>query len=182
MKQELYVTRSEKAYVAGSPSIHWGEDVTIYVAIWIEASGGAIMVKVKWDKSLSVGIKLIDEQHKMLIQRLNDLEDACSKDVDAQKVMKTLNFLIEYTDLHFSTEEKHMTSLKYPGLKDHRKKHGEFRAVLDGLLDDFNEEGGTQPLVESIDRFMVNWLVEHIKGTDVEFGRFLKKKGKQDIE
>ena len=34
------------------------------------------MTKIEWTQSLSVGINLIDEQHKMLFQRLNDLVNA----------------------------------------------------------------------------------------------------------
>ena len=58
-----------------------------------------------------------------------------------EKISMILNFMIEYTDFHFSTEEKHMTEQDYPG---------------------------------NIDTFLVNWLVNLIKGFDVKFGIFLK--------
>jgi hemerythrin len=135
------------------------------------------MASIEWDDSLSVGITKIDDQHKMLIQKLNDLSDACNQKLDAQKIMSTLNFMIEYTDFHFSTEETNMAKFEYPGLAAHKEKHGEFVKVLKDLLGDFDEEGGTAALVKSIDTFLVNWLITHIKGTDVEFGKFLKEKG-----
>ncbi len=34
------------------------------------------MSKIEWDDSLSVGVDLIDKQHKMLIQKLKDLSEA----------------------------------------------------------------------------------------------------------
>ena len=37
------------------------------------------MVNIKWDNNLSVGVELIDEQHKMLIQKLNNLSEAIEK-------------------------------------------------------------------------------------------------------
>jgi hemerythrin len=140
------------------------------------------MKKMEWDDSLSVGITLIDDQHKMLIQKLNDMACAIDDDKGASNVMNTLNFMIEYTEFHFLTEEKNMSKFNYPGLDAHKKSHGEFTTVLNDLLQDFDEEGGTEALAKSIDTFLVNWLMSHIKGTDVEFGKFLKENDFQMVE
>ena len=67
------------------------------------------MDKITWDDSLTVDNGLIDKQHKMLIQRLNDMSNAIEMNRGIEKIMKTLSFLIDYTDFHFSTEEKNMT-------------------------------------------------------------------------
>jgi hemerythrin-like metal-binding protein len=135
------------------------------------------MDKITWDDSLSVNVNLIDDQHKMLIKRLNDMAEAVDQKRGIEKISKTLNFMIEYTEFHFSTEEKHMTEQDYPGKAEHQKQHGEFVTVLNDLVQDFEEEGATQLLANSIDTFLVNWLVNHIKGTDVQFGKFLNEKG-----
>lgn len=65
------------------------------------------MEKIRWSDNLSVGVELIDEQHKMLIQRLNDMTSAIEESKGPNEIARTLNFLIEYTDFHFSAEEKH---------------------------------------------------------------------------
>lgn len=133
------------------------------------------MTKIEWDDSLSVGITLIDAQHKMLIQKLNDMACSIEEHQGASNIMKTLNFMIEYTEFHFSTEEKNMAKFNYPGLDAHKKAHGEFTTVLNDLLQDFDEEGGSEALAKSIDTFLLNWLMGHIKGTDVEFGKYLNE-------
>jgi hemerythrin-like metal-binding protein len=135
------------------------------------------MAKITWDDSLSVNVSLIDDQHKMLIKRLNDMAEAIERKRGIEKISRTLSFMIEYTDFHFSTEEKHMTEQNYPGKAEHQKQHGEFKSVLNNLIEDFEEEGATQLLAKSIDTFLVNWLINHIKGSDVAFGRFLIKSG-----
>ena len=76
------------------------------------------MTEIQWDESLSVGFELIDEQHKLLIQRIRDLSDAVNSSRGATEIGKTLGFMIDYTEFHFSTEEKHMYNLDYPG-RDH---------------------------------------------------------------
>ena len=102
---------------------------------------GHVMVKIEWDDSLSVGIHLIDEQHKMLIQRLQALVHAIETYQSVNEIVKTLDFLIEYTNFHFSTEEKHMNETKYPDLTSHRAHHEEFKTTLQSLTVDFEEDG-----------------------------------------
>jgi len=134
------------------------------------------MAKIEWDNSLSVGIDLIDEQHKMLIQRLNDLSKAVEMMQGEAEIMKTLEFMIDYTNFHFSSEEKHMTEQEYPGLDYQQKQHEEFKDTLKHIVEDFEEEGATRALTTSINTFLFNWLIKHIKGLDLKFGKFLKDK------
>jgi hemerythrin len=44
------------------------------------------LAKIEWDDSLSVGIGLIDEQHKMLIRKLSDLSDALDEGREFKKI------------------------------------------------------------------------------------------------
>jgi hemerythrin len=138
-------------------------------------------MKINWDDSFSVGVNAIDQQHKKLIERFNHMALSVENHREAHEISLTLDFMIEYTDYHFSTEEKHMNKLGYPGLEAHHTEHENFKDVLNNLLGDFEEEGATRTLAESINNFMGNWLVNHIKGTDQEFGKFLCDKGLSSI-
>ncbi len=135
------------------------------------------MNKIQWDDKLSIGINLIDEQHKLLIQRLFELSQAVALARGPNEITKTLSFMIEYTNFHFSEEENHMKQNNYPGLDDQRKQHESFTTTLNNLEEDFREEGATHSLAESIDTFLIDWLVKHIQGTDQKFGAFLTDKG-----
>ena len=95
------------------------------------------MREVKWTDDLSVGVKLIDEQHKMLIRHLNNLTKAVEQHKGPSKIADTLGFLIEYTDFHFSTEEQHMAANDYQGLEAHKTRHDEFKTTLGNLDEDF---------------------------------------------
>ena len=140
------------------------------------------MSKIRWDDSLSVNVELIDEQHKMLIQRLADLSDAFRRGLEQNKVMQTLEFMIDYTDFHFSAEEKVMEENDYPGLDEQKRQHEEFKRTLNNIVEDYKEEGTTTAIAESINVFLLNWLIKHIKGTDSKLGAFLTEKGLVDIE
>ena len=134
------------------------------------------MTKVAWDKRLSIGIALIDEQHKSLIKKLNDVSSAIENGLGQREIAKTLEFLSEYAEFHFSAEEKAMKDNDYPGLERQKIKHQEFMDTLSNLEQVFEEEGSTSALSDAINNFLFNWLTSHIKGLDKEFGDFLAKK------
>ncbi len=135
------------------------------------------MGKIEWDDSLSVCVDLIDDQHKMMIEKMNDIHAAVEQALGPAKVMETLEFMYKYTEFHFSTEEKHMTAQNYPGTDAHKEAHEEFKKMVKNLSDDFKDEGSTEGLAQSVDTYLKNWLIKHIKGTDVEFATFLNDKG-----
>jgi len=137
------------------------------------------MNEIAWDDSLSVGVDLIDEQHKLLIEKLKDLSDDFKQGHEQNKILRTLGFMIDYTDFHFTAEEKVMAENDYPGLEDQQQQHAEFKATLDSILLDLREDGPTEELVKSINIFLLNWLVNHIKGSDQKLGAYLNEQGQE---
>ncbi len=135
------------------------------------------MGKVQWDDSLAIGVPLIDEQHKTLVLRLNAVSAAAEAGQGEREILMTLGFLYDYADLHFSAEEKHMAEHGFPGLELQKTKHQEFMAALKNLEQDFEEEGSTHVLAEAVNTFLLNWLVDHIRGLDHQFAGFLAEKG-----
>jgi hemerythrin len=138
--------------------------------------GESEMKKIAWQNSLSIGIELIDSQHKQWIEYFNRTSEAIASQENRMQVSKTLGFLIDYTETHFSTEEKFMTENRYDGLQGHKAKHDELRSTLATLVRDFEEEGITSHLTEAIDTFLGNWLIKHIQEVDAKFGAFIREK------
>ena len=134
------------------------------------------MSEIKWDESLSIGVELIDEQHKKWIGHIRNVQAAIEARRGMPQIASTLDFLINYTQFHFATEEKSMSETGYPGLESHRARHEELKGTLDNLIEDFNEEGVTEKLSEAIGTFLVNWLRNHIRDVDKAFAAFLKEK------
>lgn len=135
------------------------------------------MSKLQWEDSLSVGIELIDLQHKQWIDHFNRTVEAVAAQQGAMHITKTLGFLIEYTEDHFATEERHMAANHYAGLDEHKAKHDELRRTLADLVHDFEEEGVTHQLTEATGTFLGNWLIRHIQDVDMKFGAFVAKEG-----
>jgi hemerythrin len=134
------------------------------------------MSNIQWDESLSVGVGLIDEQHRKWIERLNEVESAIKARRGMQQIVSTLDFLSEYTRFHFSTEEQYMVQTGYPELENHMAKHEELRKTLGNLIEDFKEDGITEKISEAVGTFLGNWLKDHIRVVDQVFAAFLKEK------
>lgn len=135
------------------------------------------MEGLEWTDGLSVGIDTIDEHHKTLLKHLNILSDAVRTHRGSTEIVGTLDFLVDYTHFHFSTEEQHMTAHAYPGYDAHRAKHEEFKTTLKNLGEDFQEEGATASLADAINTLLINWLIKHIEDVDQQMGAFFKEKG-----
>ena len=133
------------------------------------------MEKIRWQNNLSVGIELIDNQHKQWIEHYNNMVDSLTSQQNKTQVSKTLGFLIDYTEVHFATEEKQMSAHKYAGLQEHKAKHGELRATLATLVKEYEEEGATTQLAKAVDTFLGHWLIKHIQEVDAKFGAFIKE-------
>ncbi|MBI5093979.1 MAG: hemerythrin family protein [Candidatus Hydrogenedentes bacterium] len=135
------------------------------------------MGKLEWSDSLCVDESLIDEQHKTWIQKLNDVSVAIEAHQGPTRIAEALEFLNEYTSFHFSTEERYMAKYAYPDSAEHLKKHADLKKALADLELEYEEEGATHLLAQSIDFFAVNWLVNHITETDVKLGVYFRSKG-----
>ena len=128
-----------------------------------------------WDESYSVGIKSIDDQHKRLFQLLSDFYASLENQSMADASAKILAGLFDYTKVHFADEEKLMAQAGYWNLASHQKQHAIFVAKL-AEVDARLKAGGTVLSLE-ITKFVKDWLIQHIKGTDKEYAPVLKGKG-----
>jgi hemerythrin len=128
-----------------------------------------------WIDAYSVGIGVIDMQHKNLVTIINDLHQAMVSGHGKEELGTILSSLVTYTQVHFKTEETFMESHHYPEAGAHKTQHQQLtRTVLD-LQRRFqkNEVGLTVDVMD----FLKNWLSKHILGTDKRYSPFLNSKG-----
>lgn len=124
-----------------------------------------------WEDSLSVHVDEIDEQHKVLVELINELNEAMQRGRDRTAVGSVLASLIEYTKTHFSFEEKVMVTHNYPAYQRHKSEHDKLTAKVLDLQRDYR--AGSAEMSDEVMRFLRSWLVGHIQGMDKSFGAFL---------
>jgi hemerythrin len=125
-----------------------------------------------WNDSYEIGITEIDTQHRQLVDIINELSDA----MIAQKGYKTapqiLQKLVDYIQLHFSTEEEIMRRGNYPALDKHRQEHHEMTGKVLEFRKNYSKNHEVSP--SAVLGFLCDWLKNHILVSDKEYGRFLK--------
>ncbi len=123
------------------------------------------MAFIQWDESLSVGVPVIDGEHKSLIDSVNKLHEATESLKPQRTVSTILDSFVDLVSYHFRREERVMRATGYPDLEDHVAKHREFETYL--LANRHPSKGKARP---PSDRDAVNhikqWLVDHIRNDD----------------
>lgn len=132
---------------------------------------------LNWDWTLDIGIESIDNQHKELFSRLDQLlisiEDGKGKD----EVIKTLDFLEEYVVKHFNEEEEIQNKVNYPLSNIQHAQHEEFKSDLKEFRRIFETQGTSISLALNIQEKLIYWLRNHIINLDKDLGDFLIENG-----
>jgi hemerythrin-like metal-binding protein len=136
-----------------------------------------VMAFLAWSSKLSVGVKAIDEQHKGLVDTLNELHTAMLSGQAAGVTGPLLRKLVDYTHSHFASEEAMMASAQYPKLAEHRTHHRELTKQVSDFVTRF--EKGEITLSLHLMNFLRDWLNNHIMKEDKEYGPSLNQHGIQ---
>ncbi|MGC4019054.1 MAG: hemerythrin family protein [Muricomes sp.] len=124
-------------------------------------------MRATFDESLVTGNEMIDSQHKELFDKINKLLDSCEVGNDRVVAVKTLDYLADYTEFHFSEEEKLQEEIEYPNIEEHKKQHAKLIAVVKDLYEMLEEqEGPSTAFVEQVNKNVIEWLYGHIKTFD----------------
>jgi hemerythrin len=128
-----------------------------------------------WNDTLSVKVDEIDNQHKRLVELVNQLHDAMTQGKGREVMGKVLGGLIDYTKTHFADEERLMLKYNYPAYAQQKAEHDALtRQVLD-LQSQYLQ--GKMTLTLEVMQFLQDWLSNHIQKMDRLFGVYLNSKG-----
>jgi hemerythrin len=133
------------------------------------------MPLLEWNESLRVNVADVDSQHQQLVQMINALHDAMAGGRSKEVMGELIDGLMQYTVIHFGTEEAYFDQFGYPQAEAHKEQHQHFVAQVGDFKQGFDENR----LFLSIDvmNFLSEWLVEHIQGSDKAYAPFLKQNG-----
>lgn len=133
------------------------------------------MALITWNESYSVKVKQFDDQHKKLIDMMNELHDAMKIGKGKDALEKILAKLIQYTVTHFANEERLMKQHNYPNYEQHKKEHNLLTLQVSDVQKQYHE--GNAVITMAVMTFLKEWLQTHIQGTDKGYAPFLNGKG-----
>lgn len=123
---------------------------------------------------LKVGDKTIDGEHDLQMQLLDSLSQALSKGGEFTPTRHILEQFIEFSDMHFLSEQLIMRLHSYPGYEAHLEEHTRLmkkvREIRESIV-----RGEKVPSLQIVQELR-EWLLLHIASEDAAFGEFLHKR------
>lgn len=128
------------------------------------------MAHLQWSSTLETGIEVIDEQHKRIVNYINQLYDA--KEVqNVGMVGEVLDELVDYTISHFAFEESLMDQAGYTFLEPHKKVHELFTKKVSQFVSRFK---GGEDVADELLNMLQRWLINHIKNEDGDYAEIVR--------
>eukprot|EP01012_Entosiphon_sulcatum_P024308 TRINITY_DN29478_c0_g1_i1.p1 TRINITY_DN29478_c0_g1~~TRINITY_DN29478_c0_g1_i1.p1 ORF type:complete len:734 (-),score=113.07 TRINITY_DN29478_c0_g1_i1:937-3138(-) len=135
------------------------------------ATAASLLNPIVWTPDYAVNIPLIDEQHKVLFQIMDNLRLAILEHREKSDVAQVMKGLVDYCIHHFHAEEGIMDAVGYPTQQSHAAVHRQFEEKCLGWAEDFWKDN-LQPIVML--EFLEKWLVTHILHNDKKLAAFME--------
>ncbi len=130
---------------------------------------------ISWSDDLSVGIEEIDEQHKVLVGLLNELNQAIRERHGNEVCIEILDRLVDYTRIHFAVEESLMRIFEYPDYENHKAEHEELVEEVLSMRREVVED--ERKVSFKLLHFLKMWLTQHIMDSDKEYSQHFLTRG-----
>lgn len=130
---------------------------------------------IEWDDIYSVEIQEIDEQHKHLIDLINQLYAVLARRDERDKIARVLDELVEYTKIHFAIEEALMRIFDYSDYDNHKAIHN--RIVTQVVEFQLRFHKGDKYVGLELLQFLKEWLMDHILEIDMRYSEHLTRNG-----
>ena len=131
------------------------------------------MTRYEWSEEFSVGLRLIDNDHRGLFDAMNDLQDAVEHRRGEAEIGHTITYLIRYVQEHFEREERLMREYGYPEVAEHKNKHRKLNRQMFAVQKLYEADHNLVDL-EKLVEFLRGWLIRHVLGSDMDYAPYLK--------
>ena len=122
---------------------------------------------IEWNDKFSVGISIIDEKHKKLVDIINIAIVAKEQNYNSDKTKEVFNEMVEYTYKQFSTEEGGMLNFN---LSRYLYYRSELLNFMDSTIASYKDLAmDNYQLINETLEFLKNWFVDHILETDKKY-------------
>ncbi len=117
-----------------------------------------------WKDEYSIGVDLIDKQHKYLFEIGNSAykllrDDTCVDKYDGIGII--IQDLHQYAKFHFKTEEEYLIKINSKKYFSQKLAHDNFIQKIDNIDIKYVEKD-PEKYIEDILSFVFNWLLGHI--------------------
>jgi len=129
---------------------------------------------IKWQEKNNTGIAIIDEQHRGILSLINSLHYLTEKGTyDSALCTSIRDTIMDYSHIHFITEERLLQTAGYPDLEEHKEMHRKLAQETERIGHAAISENDAKPLLD----LMKKWWLKHINEKDMLYVPYLLKRG-----
>ncbi len=125
---------------------------------------------LEWTPAYSVGVDALDDDHRDMIGRADDLIAAYRAGRPEAELRDGLDDLLELAVDHFENEERFMAEADYPGLRAHVDDHNR---LLRNFLKCRADIRYRRLEPDEMAELVIDWVLRHIKDEDLRYKAFL---------
>lgn len=130
-------------------------------------------MRYKLTPDLETGNKMIDSEHRELLDAVNKLMDSFAQGQGRTAIDPAVKFLLDYVRTHFAHEEQLQERSKYPGINEHKQFHTSYTNTLRDIVSELPEKHGVAE-VRKISAH-TQLLINHIRTEDKRLAAHLKQ-------
>jgi hemerythrin len=123
---------------------------------------------------LYTGNSELDSQHAGLFARIELFRDKTKTAGDPVEMKSFLDYLHDYTVMHFRFEENLMRELHYPATWEHEAEHQKFWREVLGLLDACAKMKYCEMCGQKVYNTVAKWLWSHIEKEDRALAEWIR--------
>ncbi len=133
------------------------------------------MAFLNWSPSCSVGVAVLDADHRHFFDLLNKLYDSIM-DGSANDTMarSVVDQVYEFAVAHCNREEGMLAAANYPQMAEIHAHHEYLRQAIAEYRRKLIEHGGVSM---ELANFLMEWVLEHVLKEDKRCGSFLNRAG-----
>lgn len=122
------------------------------------------MSLLQWKPEYSVGIASMDDEHREMIDLINDTYAKLGSDSDAVLVEECLEEIFTTISMHFALEERIMQQAHYPEYQAHKNDHEDLLDQIRDMMDDFSSDPATGAGL--LEKSLSDWFANHFSTFD----------------
>jgi diguanylate cyclase (GGDEF)-like protein/hemerythrin-like metal-binding protein/PAS domain S-box-containing protein len=129
-----------------------------------------------WNKRFEIGIPILDQQHRTIVDLINNLATAILEGGELPDTQLLIHELMLYVSVHFRDEEQILATS--PLTKEEKECHLlAHRGFVDKVQEIASRPDLSQATVaQQVLEFLTTWLVSHILGSDMKIAQAMMHK------
>jgi hemerythrin len=113
---------------------------------------------LQWKPEYSVGLASLDDEHRQMIDAINETYRQLSEDADAVQIDECLGDIFSAISMHFALEENIMRKAHYAEYQVHKDDHENLLDQIRDLMDDYvaDPAAGAKQLEQKLSQWFAN--------------------------